>query len=75
MIFLRAYLLVLLVTLNTWCVANDRYFLVLFVSFCLSMTWTFNVSSMANGNFFKKLLYSTGAVSGTATALLIARYL
>lgn len=63
------------ITLNTWCIANQQIYLTLFLSFCISLTWAFNVNSMAKGGWKEKVHYSCGAVCGTATALVIANYL
>ncbi len=75
MIFFKSYLLVMLITLSTWFIAHDKYFLSLVTSFCISLTWAFNVNSMSNSNLKDKIIYSCGAVSGTGTALLISRLL
>lgn len=72
MIFFRAYLLIMFITLNTWCIANSKIYLTLFLSFCISLTWAFNVNSMAKGGIKEKIYYSCGAFCGTATALVIA---
>jgi len=65
----------MLITLSTWFIANDKYILSLITSFCISLTWAFNVNSMASCDLKGKIIYSCGAVSGTATALLISSFL
>ncbi len=75
MVFFRAYLFVMLITLNTWCIANNKLVLVLFLSFCISLTWTFNVNSVSNSPFRIKIYYSLGSVCGTATALYLSAFL
>jgi len=75
MIFFRSYLLVMCITLSTWCIANNRYALILGLSFCISLIWSFNVTSISNSGLKEKIYYSLGALVGTGSALIISRYL
>lgn len=70
--FLWAYVQVTLVALNTWQIANGKFAGALVVGFLISLTWTFNVRQAAFGDTITRLIYSTGAMFGTATGLLIS---
>lgn len=65
----------MLITLNTWFIANNRISFILVTSFCISLTWAFNVKSMSTSNWIDKIYYSLGAVCGTATALLMTKWI
>jgi hypothetical protein len=69
--FIYAYLQVLLVVINTWQVANQKFLGAIIVGFLISLVWTFNVKRVAFGEWSTRLIYSTGASLGTASGLII----
>ncbi len=73
--FLWAYVQVTLVALNTWQIANGKFSGALVVGFLISLTWTFNVRHAAFGDMTTRIIYSTGAMFGTATGLLLSQAL
>lgn len=75
MIILRAYIFVLLCTLNTWCIAKDKIIFILSLSGLISITWTYNVRSAALGSWIDRICYSLGAFLGCASALIISKLL
>jgi len=69
--FINGWLMVTLVSLNTYQIANKQWIGALIVGFAISWVWCFNVKS-ALGAFSSRLLYCFGATCGTATGLLLA---
>lgn len=74
-LFFTAWLQVFLVALNTWQIANGRVLGALVVGFLLSFTWTFNIKSVAFGNWKERIVYSLGAMLGTASGIWLAQLL
>lgn len=74
--FAFAYLHLMLICLNTWQVANAKWFGAVLVGFIIALLWTFNVNNVArDGTWRNKLLYSFGASFGIGTGLLLVRLL
>lgn len=70
--FFYAWAQVALVALNTFQIANAQWIGALVVGFLISLLWTFNVRRAAFGTWADRMIYSTGAMCGTATGLGIA---
>ncbi len=70
-VFFTSYFAVTLVTASTWCIANNKPYLVLLLSVGISFSWMFNVRSVAsvNSGWKNRLLYIAGALCGSATTL------
>lgn len=68
--FFLAWLQVSLICLNTWQIANREILGALIVGFLISLVWTFNVQDISTSNINEKIIYSLGAMLGTATGLL-----
>lgn len=74
-LFFTAWLQVFLVALNTWQIANGKLAGALVVGFGISLAWTFNIKRVAFGNWQERLVYSLGAMLGTASGLGLAQIL
>lgn len=71
--FLYAYTQVMLVVINTWQVAHQKFFEAIIVGFLISLVWTFNIKRIAFGEWETRLTYCLGASLGTASGLLITQ--
>lgn len=71
--FTFAYLQVMLVVVNTWQVANQKFLGAIIVGFLISLVWTLNVKRVAFGEWSTRLIYCLGASFGTASGLLITQ--
>lgn len=70
--FLSGFLQVFLVTATTFFVANGLLPAATVTSFFISLVWTFNVRH-ALGDWPTRLVYCTGAATGTAIGFLSAQ--
>lgn len=70
-VVLTGYVQVLLVVVNTWMIAHNKYGAAIFVGFFISLVWTLNVKSVTVGTWGERIMYSLAATAGTATGLLI----
>jgi len=71
--FIYAYLQVMLVVINTWQVAHQKFVGAVIVGFLISLVWTFNVKRIAFGEWKTRLTYCLGASLGTASGLIITQ--
>ena len=71
--FLYAYTQVMLVVVNTWQVAHQKFYEAIIVGFLISLVWTFNVKRIAFGEWKTRLTYCIGASLGTASGLIITK--
>ena len=71
-LFVTAWLQVFLVAMNTWQIANGKWVGALIVGFGISLAWTFNIKRIAIGSWPERLVYSFGAMLGTASGLGLA---
>lgn len=74
-LFLTAWLQVGLVAMNVLFISEHKIIPMLLTSFGISLTWTFNVKRAAFGDWKDRLIYSTGAMTGTLTGYLLSNYL
>jgi hypothetical protein len=72
-LFATGFLQVLLVCLNTYQVAHEKWVGVFFVGFGISFLWSFNVKRIAFGTLQDRILYAFGAAIGSISGLLIAK--
>lgn len=72
-LFLTAYLQVLLVAVNTWQIANQKYVGAVIVGFLISLAWTFNVRRAAFATWQERIVYCTGAALGTISGLCLTQ--
>jgi len=64
---------VMLVCVNTWQIANEKYLGAIIVGFLISLVWTLNVRAAAFGTIWQRLSYCLGAATGTALGLTITQ--
>ena len=74
-IFITAVIQVALVNSNIVFVSNHLLWPTLINAFFVALVWTFNVSKIAFGNIYDKVIYATGSVFGTGIGWLISHYL
>ncbi len=68
-LFIRGWLQVFLVSIQTWFIAQEFYLGVAAGGFMISYVWTFNVRSAAFGGHLDKIIYSLGAMTGAVCGL------
>jgi len=73
--FTLAWLQVTLICLNTWQIANSKFIGAMIVGFLISLVWTFNVQDISKSCLKSKITYSLGAMTGTASGLLLSKIL
>lgn len=71
-LFMTGYIQVVLVALNTYQLAHNKYIGALIVGFLISLVWTLNVKRVAFGDWTDRIIYSTGAAAGCVSGLFIA---
>jgi hypothetical protein len=69
--FLYAYTQVMLIVINTWQIAHQKFFGAVVVGFLISLVWTFNVKRVAFGEWRTRLVYCSGAALGTCSGLFL----
>lgn len=72
-LFITAFIQVFLVAINTIFLASGIWVGVAFASFGISLTWTLNVGKVAVGSWNDRLVYSSGAMLGSLTGLLVTQ--
>lgn len=63
---------VLLVGINTWQIAHEKWVGAFIVGFCISYVWAWNIRRMAFGSHVDRAIYAFGAAVGTVAGLFIA---
>ncbi|MBT3191924.1 MAG: hypothetical protein HN341_05155 [Verrucomicrobia bacterium] len=71
-LFVTGYIQVVLITVNTWQIANGKYLSALPVAFAISFLWTLNVKQIAFGSIPERLIYSGGAMTGCVSGILLS---
>jgi len=71
-LFLTGYVQVVLVTVNMWQIANNKYLTALPVAFAISFLWTLNVKQVAFGNVPERVVYSGGAMIGCLSGIVLS---
>jgi hypothetical protein len=71
MVFLRGWLMVSLVALNTVQIAHGRTLHAMVVGFCISYLWWGNSSRYRSEARWAGVVYATGAALGTLTGIWI----
>lgn len=71
-LFLSGFIIVCLVSMNTYQVSHQHYVGAGVVGFLISLTWTYNVKKVAFGNWVDRCYYAGGAALGTVTGMLMA---
>jgi hypothetical protein len=69
--FFQSFFQIGLVSISTILITKHLYIGIFFVSFLISLLWTFNVSRLAMSSMKKKLIYSLGAGVGALCGVLL----
>lgn len=70
-LILTAFLQVLLVSINVYQISHGHYVGAIIIGFGISLTWTFNIKSVAFGGWKERLVYSVSAAAGTLTGMIL----
>jgi hypothetical protein len=73
-LFLTAYLQVFLVSANTLFISRLFWFGIAAAGFGISYMWTLNVRRISVSSQTDRLIYSTGAMTGGLSGVLLATY-
>lgn len=65
---------VLLVAVNTYQLVHQKWIGCFVVGFLISFIWSFNVKKVAFGKFSERIIYATGAATGTVIGLALSTY-
>jgi len=66
-IFLLCFWQVIMVSVNTYQIANHKWIGMAIFGFWISFFWTYNVSILAFGNIRQRLVYAAGGMCGVLT--------
>ncbi len=72
-LFITAYLQVLLVSANTYFISNLAWIGIAIAGFGISYLWTINVKKIAISSIKQRLVYSTGAMCGGLSGVVLAK--
>ena len=72
-LFFTAYLQVLFVSANTYFISQVAWLGIAVCSFGISYLWTLNVRRISAGVTIERIVYSTGAMLGGLTGVLIGK--
>lgn len=72
-LFITGFIQVFFIAINTYFLSKGIYFGVGFASFMISIVWSLNVKKIAFGNWIDRILYASGAMSGSLTGLFISQ--
>jgi ABC-type Fe3+ transport system permease subunit len=71
-LFITGFAQVLLVAINTYQLAHEKWLGCAIVGFLISYVWTWNVKKIAFGSHTDRLLYAGGAMCGTVAGLALS---
>ena len=74
-LFLTAYFQVLLVSANTYFISKIAWIGIAVCCFGISYLWTLNVKKISAGTTIERMIYSTGAMLGGLTGVVIGKHL
>jgi hypothetical protein len=66
-----AFLQVLLVSINVYQISHGHFLGAVIIGFGISMTWTFNIKTVAFGGWRERFVYSGFAAVGTLSGMVI----
>jgi hypothetical protein len=67
------FIQVLLVCINTYQIAHEKWLGVFLIGFLISFSWSFNVKKIAFGSMQDRIFYALGAAVGSISGLFIAK--
>lgn len=68
-LFFGGLIQVLLVAINTYQLAHEKWVGCFIVGFFISFVWTFNVKRIAFGKLSERIIYALGAATGAVAGL------
>jgi hypothetical protein len=74
-LFFSGMLQVLLVAVNMYQIAHEKWIGSFVVGFLISLVWSFNVQKVAFGTIYQRISYSIGAACGTVLGLFLSTYI
>ena len=74
-LFFSGMLHVLLVAVNMYQIAHEKWIGCFIVGFLISFVWSFNVQKIAFGTTIQRVSYALGAAVGTVAGLFISTYI
>lgn len=74
-LYLGALLQVALVSMNIVFLTMHNLTMLAITGFLISLVWTFNVKKVAFGTWVDRIIYASGACTGTIIGYLIGNYL
>ena len=74
-LFITAFLQVLLVSANTYFIANKFWIGIAFAGFGISYFWSINVKKISISNMSDRLVYCSGATLGGLLGVFISSHL
>jgi len=74
-LYLGALLQVALVSMNIVFLTTHNLIMLGITGFLISLVWTFNVKKVAFGTWIERIIYASGACTGTLIGYTIANYL
>lgn len=69
-LFITGFIQVVLVVINTYQIAHNKYVGIVFIGFLISLVWSYNVKKIAFGSLSDRLIYATGAAVGSITGVI-----
>lgn len=72
-LFSAGFIQVVLVAINTYQIAHEKYVGATIVGFGISLFWSYNVKKVAFGTFTDRIIYASGAAFGSLTGLIISK--
>lgn len=74
-LMVTGYFQVLLVAINVYQISHGHVLGAIIIGFGISLTWTFNIKSVAFGGWTERLIYAGAAAAGTLTGMLIPDFI
>jgi hypothetical protein len=74
-LYFSGFLQIFLVAVNTSLIAQQKYSLVFFVGFAISLVWSYNVAKIAFGGWKDRIIYALGAATGSLAGLAVGDWL
>lgn len=72
-VFIAGFIQVVLVSVNTWQLAHEKFLGAFIVGFCISMVWAINIKKVVLGNRVDKIFYAFGAGLGSMMGIFISK--
>lgn len=74
-IFFTCFLQVIIVTINTYQIANHKYVGMAIMGFFISFLWSLNVTAIVFGTLKQRIIYGLGGMCGCIIGGIITHYI